>query len=217
MTERDTKKRKSYRQVCSVAKALDVAGDRWTLLILRELLGGPARFHELEAGLPGIAKNLLTDRLRQLESDGIVRRASAGSSNVYRLSETGAAVRPVVEALGYWGAKLQRVGSAVHSRSLRSQAMALHTFLSRADAELLARPYIVELDIDGEPLEVALGPRPSVIARPSVNANALARVPADVIDRYLSGTLNAERFALVSGERAALDALLAALASPFGA
>ena len=66
MPPKTSQGRKSYLQFCPVARALDVVGDRWTLLMLRELLGGPARFNELQAGLPGIAKNLLTARLRQL-------------------------------------------------------------------------------------------------------------------------------------------------------
>ena len=69
-----TSDRKSYEQVCPMATALDFVGDRWTILILRELLGGPARFQDLKDGLPGIAPNLLVERLRRMEGDGIVRR-----------------------------------------------------------------------------------------------------------------------------------------------
>ena len=65
--------------MCPLSTALDFVGDRWTILILRELLGGSARFQELRDGLPGIASNLLTERLRRLESDGIIRRVRAHS------------------------------------------------------------------------------------------------------------------------------------------
>jgi len=92
-----------------MATALDVIGDRWTILILRELLGGAARFHELQEGLPGIAKNLLTDRLRRLEGDGIVRRVRSHNAVLYALTERGAAARAAVEALGFWGATLEPV------------------------------------------------------------------------------------------------------------
>ena len=75
---------RSYGQYCSVAKALDILGDRWTLLILRELLArGACRYTDLRAGLPGIATNLLADRLRELEAAGIVERADDG----YQLHE----------------------------------------------------------------------------------------------------------------------------------
>ena len=69
---------RTYGQYCSVAKALDVVGDRWTLLIVRELLlQGPCRYTDLKSGLPGIATNLLADRLRELERAGLVRREEA--------------------------------------------------------------------------------------------------------------------------------------------
>jgi DNA-binding HxlR family transcriptional regulator len=217
MSPRSGKTRKSYNQVCSVAKALDVVGDRWTMLIVRELLGGAARFHELEAGLPGVAKNLLTDRLRQLEADEVIRRTTSGTSTLYALTDLGEALRPVVEGLGYWGAKVRRVGPAEHSRSIRSKAMAMQTFLSRADGALLTDPYVAELDVDGEPLEIILGPRPTVTARPSTSPAVRLRVPASAIDSYLGGKLDKKQFAFVSGDRAARTALLAALGSMFSA
>ena len=65
---------RSYRQYCGLARALDVVGDRWTLLVIRELLEGPRRYAELLDGLPGIATNLLAERLRSLEENGIVVR-----------------------------------------------------------------------------------------------------------------------------------------------
>ncbi len=65
-----------YQQYCALARALDVAGDRWTLLIVRELTPGPRRFTDLIDGLPGIARNLLTERLRDLEREGIIARES---------------------------------------------------------------------------------------------------------------------------------------------
>ena len=69
---------RSYRQYCGLARALDVIGERWSLLIVRELLDGPRRYNELLEGLPGIATNLLTDRLRNLEADGVLRRLDDG-------------------------------------------------------------------------------------------------------------------------------------------
>src|ERR1051325_5720688 len=96
---------KSYRQYCGLAKALDSVGDRWTLLIVRELLiRGNARYSELQQGLPGIATNLLADRLRQLERGGLVERAE--SPAVFRLTARGHALEDVIAALGRWAAPL---------------------------------------------------------------------------------------------------------------
>jgi DNA-binding HxlR family transcriptional regulator len=101
---------KSYGQLCSVAKALDVLGDRWTLLVLRELLiQGPCRYTDLANGLPGIASNLLSERLRNLESSGLVWREAAPppvATTLYHLTERGRAAEPVVVALARWGTTL---------------------------------------------------------------------------------------------------------------
>jgi DNA-binding HxlR family transcriptional regulator len=98
---------RSYNQYCALARALDVVGERWTLLLVRELLLGPKRYKDLLAGLPGIGTNLLVDRLRELERAGIVRRSillpPAGSA-VYELSDFGRELEPAVFALGRWGA-----------------------------------------------------------------------------------------------------------------
>lgn len=106
---------KSYGQLCSVAKALDVLGDRWTLLILRELLiQGPCRYTDLANGLPGIASNLLSDRLRNLEASGLVWREAAPppvATTLFHLTERGQAVEPVVVALARWGTPLIADGS----------------------------------------------------------------------------------------------------------
>jgi len=98
---------RSYEQYCSVARALDVVGDRWTLLIVRELLlRGPARFTDVKNGLPGVATNLLSTRLKELEVAGLITRFDAPppiATALYELSETGLALEPVLKALGLWG------------------------------------------------------------------------------------------------------------------
>lgn len=94
---------RSYRQYCGLAKALDVVGDRWSLLIVRELLVGPCRYRDLLDGLPGIATNLLAERLRHLEASGVVERDDAGR---YALTDRGDALREPVYALGRWAAPL---------------------------------------------------------------------------------------------------------------
>lgn len=97
---------RSYRQYCAIARALDRVGDRWTLLIIRELTVGPKRFKDLMEGLPGISTNLLSDRLGVLSQEGIVRRAVLGPPagvQVYELTETGVELEPVLVALARWG------------------------------------------------------------------------------------------------------------------
>ncbi|MDH6194088.1 DNA-binding HxlR family transcriptional regulator [Mycobacterium frederiksbergense] len=99
---------RDYGQYCGLARALDVVGDRWNLLIVRELLIGPARFGELREGLSGIATNLLTDRLRDLESAGVVERRLSDDSNAiaYALTPWGLQLREPINALIRWSTPL---------------------------------------------------------------------------------------------------------------
>jgi len=101
---------RTYDQYCSVARALDLIGDRWTLLIVRELLiRGPSRYTDLQYGLPGIATNLLADRLRELEADGLVTKEMAPppvATTLFRLTARGESLESVLAALGRWGAPL---------------------------------------------------------------------------------------------------------------
>jgi len=96
-------KRRSYDQFCGVARALDQVGERWTLLIIRNLVLGPRRYSDLLAELPGITTNLLAARLQALEAAGLIARAG-GSPARYELTALGAALDPVIVELGRWGA-----------------------------------------------------------------------------------------------------------------
>ena len=93
--------------MCPIARALDVVGERWALLVVRELLFGPQRFSDLRGALPGVSSNLLTDRLRELEAHGVIRRRRlpppAGSS-IYELTDRGHRLEAVLDVLGEWGA-----------------------------------------------------------------------------------------------------------------
>src|SRR5260370_42016433 len=97
---------RSYGQYCSIARALDVVGDRWTLLIVRELLlQGPCRFTDLKNGLPGVATNLLSTRLKELEDAGLIAREDAPppvATVLYTLTDSGLTLEPVLKALGLW-------------------------------------------------------------------------------------------------------------------
>jgi DNA-binding HxlR family transcriptional regulator len=104
---------RSYGEFCGVAKGLDVIGDRWTLLIVRELLiRGPSRYTDLRLGLPGIATNLLAERLRELEQAGLVRLETSpapASAPLYILTQRGEELETVIAALGRWAAPLLEV------------------------------------------------------------------------------------------------------------
>lgn len=98
--------RRSYDQYCSAARALDTVGDRWTLLIVRELLAGPRRYTDLHADLPGVSTDVLASRLKDMERDGLTTRRKLpppGAAYVYELTLRGRELLPVLQALGKWG------------------------------------------------------------------------------------------------------------------
>lgn len=98
--------RRSYDQFCAIARALDVLGERWTLLIVRELLGGARRYSDLLADLPGISTDVLAARLREMEADGLLTRRPVGprgTASAYALTPDGRALTSVMEALAGWG------------------------------------------------------------------------------------------------------------------
>ena len=97
---------RDYAQYCPVAKATEILGDRWTLLIVRELLGGVSGFNELQRGLPGISRSVLADRMRALERAEVIERRTGpkGRTLEYRLTSSGRDLQPVMQALGEWGA-----------------------------------------------------------------------------------------------------------------
>jgi len=100
---------RSYGDACPIARALDAVGERWALLVVRELLLGPQRFSDLRRALPGVSTNILTDRLRELEEHGVVRRdrlPAPAASLVYELTERGRKLAPTLDALGSWGITL---------------------------------------------------------------------------------------------------------------
>jgi DNA-binding HxlR family transcriptional regulator len=100
--------RRSYGQGCGTAYALDLVGDRWALLVVRELVLGPKRFTDLRDGLPGIGPNVLSQRLKELEEVGVVQRRvlpPPAGSTVYELTEWGAELEDIIVRLGRWGAR----------------------------------------------------------------------------------------------------------------
>lgn len=100
---------RTYEDACGTALAMDVVGERWALLVVRELIFGPKRFRDLRVGLPKASQNVLSQRLRELEENGVVRRVELGppaSTHVYELTERGRDLQPVLLALSRWGARV---------------------------------------------------------------------------------------------------------------
>ncbi|UCC14803.1 MAG: winged helix-turn-helix transcriptional regulator [Gammaproteobacteria bacterium] len=94
--------RRSYKQAWSLARALDAVGDRWTLLVIRDLLLGPRRYGQLQACLPGIGTNLLADRLKSMEKIGLVRRRPVDAGHQWELTEIGLGLEPALMAMIRW-------------------------------------------------------------------------------------------------------------------
>jgi DNA-binding HxlR family transcriptional regulator len=150
---------RSYDEYCSIAKSLDVVGDRWTLLIVRELaLRGACRYTDLRMGLPGIASNLLAERLRDLEAAGVVAREEAPppvATTLFRLTPRGEELRPVLDELMRWGLPLmveQSPGEAIRSHWL---AGALELML--IDRQPKGPPVALELQTGDQPIGIATG------------------------------------------------------------
>jgi DNA-binding HxlR family transcriptional regulator len=101
---------KSYGQFCPIAQALETLAERWTLLVVRELLMGSTRFTELSQGVPLMSRTLLSQRLRTLQDTGIVERREGVSGPEYSLTEAGEALRPILEGIGQWGKRYSHSG-----------------------------------------------------------------------------------------------------------
>ncbi|MFD0000371.1 winged helix-turn-helix transcriptional regulator [Nocardia sp. NPDC127526] len=129
--------RRSYDHYCALSRALDTVGDRWSLLVVRELCSGPRRYSDLFADLPGISTDMLAARLKDLERDGILTRRKAGprtSTAVYELTAAGAGLRTVLDALSAWGTPL--LGERRATDAVRAHWFALP--LGRALAQRIA-------------------------------------------------------------------------------
>jgi DNA-binding HxlR family transcriptional regulator len=149
---------RSYNQYCGLAYALDIVGERWTLLIIRELIAGPRRFTDLMDGLPGISTNLLSERLKSLEQQGLLCRRllpPPAGSTVYELTSLGRALETTLIELGKWGSRF--VPSSPEDAFLLnagSYALTLKTFFRPEKAHRISETY--ELHIDNEVLHVKI-------------------------------------------------------------
>jgi len=194
---------RSYGQYCGLARALDVVGERWSLLIVRELLVRPARYSELVAALPGVATNLLADRLRALTAADVVERRldPAAGGVVYALTDWGAQLREAVDALVRWSTPLMRPGPGADSFQPHWLAVALRALLHARTTETPVRVGIhtadatmaVELDETGARVVLDPDPPPSTVLRADPDVVLGLAAGALSIEQALArGTLRGE-------------------------
>ena len=183
---------RTYDQYCPAARALDVVGDRWTLLIVRELLNrGAARYTDLKDGLPGIATNLLADRLRELEENGIITREAAPppiATTLFRLTPRGEALKPVLTSLGLWGMPL--LEEASEDAAFRSHWLVVPLEFRLSDHTPARPPVTVELRTGDHPMvietvEGAVRVRPGTAENPDAILSGPPPVVMDVLMRNL--------------------------------
>ncbi|MEZ0066559.1 DNA-binding HxlR family transcriptional regulator [Streptacidiphilus sp. MAP12-20] len=174
--------RRNYDDPCGVARALDLVGERWALLVVRELLLGPKRFSDLSRGLPGMSQNVLSQRLRELEQAGIVRRVRLGppaSTGGYELTELGAGLDQVLLALARWGSGLPLESAA--DLSVDALALALRTTFDpdaadglRAVLALRIGDDLLRAEIDGgSRFQISRGSAPDADATLTAGATTL--------------------------------------------
>lgn len=146
-------KTRSYNLLCPISRALDHVGDRWTLLILRDLHAGPARFKDLQIGLTGIASNLLSDRLQVLESNGLIKKGrSEFDVSLYSLTSLGEKTNHLLFELARFGSQMPRPSKIQKPGNLRTVAVSLGTACKRAVGP--GHDFTATLLIDGEAFQM---------------------------------------------------------------
>jgi DNA-binding HxlR family transcriptional regulator len=204
---------KSYGEYCAIAKSLDVVGDRWTLLIVRELsLRGACRYTDLRNGLPGIATNLLADRLRELEEKGVVTREEAPppiATTLFRLTSRGEELKPVLDELTRWGLPFMTEPNT--DDAVRSHWLAGAIEMLLEDRKPKQAPVSIELQIGDQPITLNLAGRVDVTLGPAPDPDlTIAGSPTPVMGLLLGllGPTDAKkRGVTVSGNAALLDRL----------
>jgi DNA-binding HxlR family transcriptional regulator len=205
---------RSYRQYCAAARALDVIGDRWNLLIVRELLlRGPSRYTDLQAGLPGIATNLLAERLRTLEGAGVLEREDAPppvATTLFKLTPRGQELEGVLAELVRWGARLMVDGD--RGDEVRSRWFTFPAELFLTDTEPDKPPVTIEIRTGDEPITIEAGSgevhaRPGPADDPSLVLTGNPQVVLGVIAGKLSLDDARSRGLQWDGDRSAFERL----------
>jgi len=212
---------KTYNQYCSIAHALDSLGERWTLLVVRNLLMGPKRFSDLMRGLPGISTNILTDRLKSLEEDAIITTRylpPPAASTVYELTEDGTALSEVLTVLARWGSRT--LGAPDTEQVIVSEGIEfmIHgVFLGATFAEPLTCTIHIADALYDHTCSVQVSSAGSVlITSAAADANITIQTGLEALSELSSGQVKIKALMdtnkiQVEGERAAVDALTAAI------
>jgi DNA-binding HxlR family transcriptional regulator len=210
---------RSYGDACALARALDVVGERWALLVVRELLFGPQRFSDLRHALPKASSNLVADRLRELEGRGVIRRRQLpppAGSRVYELAAWGRRLEPILLALGDWGARVPLPPTPT-TLSAASVLLFLRG-VAHPGPDLASTVYCFDLDgrkwtvrtVDGD-VDVQPGEPTSAdvsIRTDPTTLNALLEDPHNLDAALSEGTI------VVTGDLAALRQLFQAVTIP---
>ena len=211
---------KHYGQACAIARALDVVGERWSLLLVRELILGPRRYRDLAAGLPGIPSNVLAARLKELQAAGVVTRRTLPAPadvTVYELTGAGRALQPILDELLDWGLRYAPEPSGDDAVQpgwgLLGAAGRPAALPGGRTCELRVGPEFFYLSSDAGTLAVRRGPAP--------DGDAVVTMPAGTLYSLLAGqttVTDAIRHSTVDGDtqiaRRALEPLAAALTRP---
>ena len=209
---------RTYNQDCILAHALDLLGERWTLLILRDLFLGPRRFGDLQAGLPGLGANLLSKRLKELDEAGIIE-APGDARGGYRLTETGEGLRPAVHQMMKWSiyyfmerTEPSPARDCIYSDDLQPDSVALAIELFATICPQADLSYVAHVVIDDFPYTVYYM-NEQMITRRGADAPAAAKIITDVetVMKAFRCELTLEQ-ALgrmqISGDQKAIDHLL---------
>jgi DNA-binding HxlR family transcriptional regulator len=206
---------RSYGQYCSIAKALDVVGDRWTFLIIRELLiRGACRYTDLKNGLPGIATNMLSDRIRELESAGLIRREDAPppvATTLFHLTETGAQLQPVLDALGEWG--IRYMIEPAEGDEFRGHWFAFPVSFFLHDRDPDGPPVSLELRAGNSPVVIevsggSVGMRPGTAAAPDLVLEGEPQLILALLSGHVGAAEVAGRGLRLSGDVGVLQRLV---------
>jgi DNA-binding HxlR family transcriptional regulator len=189
--------RRTYNQDCPIANGLDVLGERWTLLILRELVGGPRRYSDLRGQLPGIATNLLAQRLDELEQSGVVERTELPppiARTVYTLSDAGwRLVLPVLGAVARFGLQATPFSAGAARSPLNGFLLGVLLGFSSADAAGVEATYRAQIDGRSFDFAVTDGRLAGAAREPDVKLTASA---SDLVTARLGGTASQRHAAL---------------------